>query len=316
MYSIVDAFHQGALVASRSDLATLQVVGPDRARWLQGIVTNDLSNLDADCGIYTLLLDKKGKILADATVVVEGEALLLAVPSSVAPTIHAHLDRYLVMEDAEVRADDQPARWIQIVGPAADRGLAAARDADVPLVGSMVSFAGVGGALLRVPEHSVSRVVEACTRLPATVAVDVDTLDSIRPVVGWPGFPADFDQDCYPQEVGLDDRAISFNKGCYLGQEIVVKMRSRGHPARTLLRLVAACSQGCDVWPAGEPVVSSAGEPIGATTAAVRFGSEIVAFALVKWSAAKIGAEVVVRGVAARTAPAWGKLPGLDPHRI
>ncbi len=316
MHPIVAAFHQGALVVSRPNLATLQVVGPDRTTWLQGMVTNDLSSLDAGRGIYTLVLDKKGKILTDATVVVAGDALLLAVPSSVAPMIHAHLDRYLVMEDAEVRMGDDPARWIQIVGPSADRVLAAARDADVSLVGSMVSCAGVGGALLRVREHSASRVVEACTRLPETVAVDIDVLDRLRPVLGWPGFPADFNQDCYPQEVGLDDRAISFNKGCYLGQEIVVKMRSRGHPARTLVRLLAACSQGCEAWPLGEPVVSTAGEFIGAITTAVRFGAEVVAFALVKWSAAKIGAEVLVRGGAARMAPAWGMLPGLDPQRI
>lgn len=308
MSQLVDAARQSALIVPRPDLRTLEVTGEDRLSWLQGIVTNDLAPLQHQRAVYALCLNKKGKIVADMHALRASPSILLSVHHSVAAETLAHLDHFLVMEDAEIRAVEPPHQWLHVIGPQAPRVLQAAASHDGLIAAAPASFPEWGGAVLLCRSDALDAIMHAFASLDGVASADLETWDRIRPILGLPRFPIEFDTDCYPQEIGLDERAVSFSKGCYLGQEIVVKMRSRGHPSRTLVRLVAPSDHAVPLWAESTDVLGANDAQIGRVLSAARSELQDIAFALVKWSDAKPGAVVRVGGRDARLAQAWGTL--------
>ena len=311
MIQLVNAFRGGALLVARSDLSTLEVVGPDRTSWLQAVLTNDLAPVSQGRGVYALSLNKKGKIVADLVVAACGETLLLSVHDTVAQEALDHLDRLLVMEDAEVRRRPEPLSAVHVVGPAAPSLLQAARRSDGLVAAVPALLAGHEGAALWFHAGAQDRfLTQVCSESANVRCTDAPTFDRVRPLLGWPGFPADFNPECYPQEAGLDDRAVSFTKGCYPGQELVVKMRSRGHPSRSLVRVVAPGEGRNQPWAAGTSVLDAAGAKLGVVTSAALLPDpfRLVAFAMLKWSQSNPGTSVRVDGIEGRLTSAWGLL--------
>jgi folate-binding protein YgfZ len=224
----VAAARQGALVVPRVELATLLVTGRDRVSWLNGLLTCDLVKRAPGAAVYGLAVGRSGRVLSDATVVFDdaGDRLLVAVPDGArADELRAHLDHYLVMEDAEVAAGAGFEAWA-VHGPLAGEVLAAGVRAGA--LGGSLDATGLGGAIVLAPGDRSPEVAAAIAGGVRGAAIGDDAgWEALRLERGVPRFGADFGADTYPQEAGLERTAVSFDKGCYLGQEVVCMLERR-----------------------------------------------------------------------------------------
>lgn len=188
------AVHANGGVVRRTDRRVLAISGADRATWLQGLVTNDVQNLAEGDSRYAAWLTPQGRMITDMNVVAQGDRLLLDVPALLAADLRDRLDGLIFSEDAQVT--DESGRllvWTVIATTLVD----------------------IVGATLPAEYKTLTEV-------------DLDTFDVIRIERGVPKFLADMDDDTIPLEAGIEDRAISFTKGCYVGQEIIVRVTHRG----------------------------------------------------------------------------------------
>jgi folate-binding protein YgfZ len=295
------ASRENVLVVPAADRAAILITGKDRTSWLNGLVTCELAKRERGQGAYGLLVEKKGRIQTDLFLVPsadEAEATLaLAVPASLRESLLSTLDHYLIMEDAELSASDLV--FFVAHGPRAAelRSLA-------PYAGT-VDLLGTGGLVLGVPADGAAALE---TRLRETVATlggvfaDDATWDAVRIEAGLPRFGAEVDATLYPQEAALEKLAVSFSKGCYLGQEVVYMLQERGHVKRKLVPLDLDLDQG-DALPAvGTAVTTPAGEAVGEIKSAAIGPSsgKHVAIAMVKWAHAKQDTELRVGDRTAR----------------
>ena len=283
------------LVVPARDRAAILVTGKDRTSWLNGLVTCELANRErgdgeGPQGAYGLLVEKKGRIQTDLFVVPDASesALALAVPVSLRESLLTTLDHYLIMEDAEVA----PADLVFLVahGPRASELRALA-----PFAGT-IDLLGHGGMVLAAPAGEATafeaRVTAEVTKLGGVVADDA-TWDAVRIEHGLPRFGVEFDTTHYPQEAALETLAVSFQKGCYLGQEVVYMLQERGHVKRKLVPLDLDAG---DVPRVGAAVTTAEGEAVGEIRSATLGPSsgKPVAIAMVKWAQAKPGTELNV----------------------
>lgn len=220
-------------VRRRDDLALVRVYDDDRRSWLNGQITNDISKLEPGGGVYALTVNLRGKILADLWVFDRGDDLVLVVPKSARASLLAHYDRYIVMEDVEV----EPLDGLVVLtaqGPrAGDLAPEGAHAAD---------RLGSGGFDVLVDEtDAATRMADLVARATELGGGQVGDAgwEQARVLAGVPRFAVDFGEATLPQEAGLADRAVSFTKGCYLGQEVVCMLENRGKLRRRLVNLEA-----------------------------------------------------------------------------
>lgn len=211
--------------------AALRVTGPERESWVQGVQTNDVRAAPAGGAVYTLFLGARGRVVADGHVFRSPDALVLTTRPDRLEALHAHLDKLLIMEDAELsRAEGlHRLRWAPGGGPLAARA-AASPEVAAALEGVRGSPDALGFELL-VDEATAQRLLAA---LPERA--DPEALEALRLWRGVPAWGQDFDAESTPLEAGLD-RAISFDKGCYVGQEVVAMATFRGRVQWNLVRL-------------------------------------------------------------------------------
>lgn len=290
------AARESVLLVPAADRAAIAVTGKDRATWLNGLVTCELLKREHAQGAYGLLVEKKGRIQTDMFIVPSGDdtTLVLAVPQSLKDSTMATLDHYLIMEDAELTTPDLV--FFVAQGPrAADlRALA-------PFAGT-VDLLGHGGVVLGAPAAEAAdlraRLEAEVTKLGGVVGDDA-SWDAVRIEHGLPRFGVEFDTTHYPQEAALEKLAVSFSKGCYLGQEVVYMLQERGHVKR---KLVPIDLEG-DALPAtGTAVTTPEGEAVGEIKSATlgTVSNRATAIAMVKWAHAKAGTELRVADVTAR----------------
>jgi len=286
-----------ALLVARPDLATLSVSGPDRATWLQGVVTCDVASLAPGDGRWGLVLSRTGKLLSDVLVVATESALLLGVPRTSVEAVERWLAGFLVMEDAELENATASWSWFSFHGPAGQAAAARLSTVVSGFVGK-IDTTGLGGAVVVVPAPRVADV-EAAARADAvvTVASDADW-QRLRVERLVPLFGVDMDERQSPHEVSLDRRAVSWDKGCYLGQEAVCMLEMRGKVKR---RLVVLEIEGEAAPTTGTPVVDGEGKAVGETRSAAPspIGGAPVAMALLGEPGTAPGTRVSVGGVAA-----------------
>jgi folate-binding protein YgfZ len=262
----VEAARRGALVVPAPELAVFVVTGSERLTWLNGQLTCDLAARQPGDAVYGLAVALKGRIVSDVILVVDAERVLMLAQRQAADLLAASLDKYLMMEDAQVepRIDAWDA-WL-VHGPRAGDVLAAARA--VGGVGGALDRTGLGGAVVLAEGEARARVREALERAAADAGGmmgDAEGWDALRLERGVPRFGADFDGETYPQEASLEKTAVSFSKGCYLGQEVVCMLEMRGHVKRKLVPLVM---QGGQVPARGTPLLDDAGAAVGEVTSA------------------------------------------------
>jgi hypothetical protein len=280
----IEKAKHAAIVVPAADLATLVVTGGDRRSWLNGLITCDLAPMKEGEAAYGLFVTQKGRVLADAIVLLDGVRVLLAVPRGPLGELKTSLQHYLIMEDAELSDGEFEVSLIH--GPRAEEVRKAMVSAGA--AGASLDRTGLGGAVVFAPRDTFARVQDA--RDSALVAVEgalVDDAawDAVRIDRRVPRYGADFDAATYPQEAGLEKRAVSFSKGCYLGQEVVCMLEMRGHVKR---RLVAMSVAG--TAPArGAEVKDEAGEIVGAITSVVAEPGGARAMAMVKRASAEPG---------------------------
>ena len=265
--SYVAARNAAGLIARTSGL--IVVSGRDRASYLQGLLTNDVVALTAGQGCYAAYLTAQGRMISDLWVYELGDTMLLVLPRTTKDVVLAKLDQFIFSEDVQLGDLSDTFASLSVVGPDAARLLAHALGVDAadldgwPLHGNrrwvvdgqpviVVRSADLGEPGFELVA-SLAQVGALGTALRALGAVDVDddTAETLRVEGGVPLFGRDMDEETIPLEAGIEERAISFTKGCYVGQEVIIRVLHRGHGrvARRLVGLTLAPQQ--DVPPSG-----------------------------------------------------------------
>ena len=229
--------------AAAHDLGWLKRVivrGEDRFRWLSGMVTNKVNDLEDNTGTWNLVLNAQGRIQGDLTVWREGDELELQIETGQFERLMAHLERFIVMDDVElVELGEETA--LGLTGPASNEvlGRLSLPTLPEPMTAMRVEWNGLDlrivrgyGALaphyeLWTPEAGVRSRVWGALQTAGASAVGSASWDAVRIAEGIPAYGIDMVERDLPQETS-QMRALNFNKGCYLGQEIVERVRSRG----------------------------------------------------------------------------------------
>jgi tRNA-modifying protein YgfZ len=304
--SQVEAARRTVLAVPAPELAVLAVTGSDRVSWLNGLVTCDLAGWGTDPAgeaRYALLVARSGRVLADPILVADGERVLAVVAAGLVDPLRAHLDHYLVMEDAEVAPAAGAFEAWMLHGPASPAVLSAARAAGA--TGSSFDRTGLGGAVVLVPldrAATTRAALDAAVRDAGGLVGDAAGWEALRLERGVARFGVDFDDKTYPQEASLEKAAVSFNKGCYLGQEVVCMLEMRGHVKRKLVSIVLdgedGTNGGAEPPRSGSAVADEAGSTVGSITSLVLSPTlgVPVGLAMLKRAQAVEGARVVVGG--------------------
>jgi folate-binding protein YgfZ len=260
--SQVEAARSSVLAVPERERATLAITGHDRVTWLNGLVTCDLVKGEPSEARYGLFVGRNGRILADAAVALGAEELWVAVPAVSVESLRPHLEHYLVMEDAEVSDRSVEFEVWSLHGPRSAEVLAGAKAAGS--FGGALDRTGLQGALVFVPKARSEGFVTAVREAGGVVGDDAGW-SALRLERAVPEYGRDFDETTYPQEAGLEKFAVSFNKGCYLGQEVVCMLELRGHVKR---RLAALVLQGGEAPSPRDVVLGGDGSAAGEVTSA------------------------------------------------
>jgi folate-binding protein YgfZ len=313
--------------------AILSLTGTDRLDFLNRILTNQTwdkqtkSGLAAGEGCYAFLLTANGRIVTDLNVLERGDSTLLEMEFRQLATVQSFLQKYIFTE--KVRLESKIGQWHQIAlhGPGAAKVIGDWSDnatdlTSLPQLGSLATtvrgiavtcwrddVTGAPGYHMIIPADS-ARVVwmELISRFGPTLATGSDEQPrrpALRPV-GWavfnarrieagrPLFGIDFDETVLPAETGLLDRAVSFAKGCYLGQEIVARMHARGQ----LARKIAGFRMSDDALPvAGTGVLDADKNPIGTVTSSTIspvLSNASIGLAMLKRPSFEIGSKIAI----------------------
>jgi folate-binding protein YgfZ len=262
----------------------VELAGPDAVEYLQGQLTNDVAALAPGRGCYALLLNPKGRILADARVLMlSPETLRLDTEPEALGELLSNLTMYKI--GRQVAVTDRSAEWelISLIGPQArDRAGLAVPAAENSFAESeldgvrTLSIATDTGLDVAYAPADRARIRDALA-LRGAEPVGMAAAEVLRIERGRPRFGIDMGADNLPGELGLEQRAVSFSKGCYVGQEPVARMYHRGHPNRHLrgLRVSAPVHREEPVW-SGERRVGAV------TSAGVSPGRGPIALALVR----------------------------------
>jgi folate-binding protein YgfZ len=290
----LDAARSAVLVIEEKGLGALAVTGKDRLTWLNGLVTCELAKRAPGDAVYGLAVAKSGKVMADVIVVVDEARAIVLVPASEVEPLRAWFDHHLIMEDAELAVGAVTA-W-SAHGPRANEVLAAARV--VGAVGGALDRTGRGGAIVVAEDERASRAIAEATSAAAGVVGDASGWEVVRVEHGVPAFGIDFDAATYPQEAGLEKTAVSFSKGCYLGQEVVFMLQNRGKVKK---RIAALDVQG-DAPARGALVSDASGAEVGTVTSAVFSPTlgRVLALAMVKRALAEVGSDLRVGAAVAK----------------
>ncbi|CAN5716998.1 glycine cleavage T C-terminal barrel domain-containing protein [soil metagenome] len=276
-----DAACSDVAVVDRRDRRFLRVHGRDPVRMVQGLITNDIANAAADRAVYAAVLTAKGKMVADLRVLRRGAELLLETDRRAIDPLTAHLRKFVPPLFARFESADDAWSELSVLGPRArallddvlgidlpqttSEGTAVDATLDgAPIVVITSSHVDVEGFDLLVPASAVdsawARLVEAGAR-----PVGHATFDVLRIEAGRPRWGAELGDSTIPLEAGLRERAISESKGCYTGQEVIVRILHRGH-VNWLLRGVLLGDAAAPAYDA--PLVNAAGRQVGRITSA------------------------------------------------
>lgn len=254
----------GLAFRHRHEQGILRVTGRDRLAWLNGLLTNDVIN-QTTC--YAAWLTPQGRMITDMFVSSSASETRLEVPAPLAASLAARLDGLIFTEDARIADASEELLAVEVCGPSAAAGQDAVQ-ASLP-EGMGLDFRAVNrpvpGAVGYVPRKQFPGVLEALTHSGATPLDDV-TAEILRVEAGVPRFLVDMGEDTIPLEAGLD-HAISHTKGCYVGQEIIVRIRDRAH-GRVARHLVGLRIEGDAVPDVDQPVLLD-GRQVGRLTSAV-----------------------------------------------
>jgi len=273
LHAEYEALTQGCGLVDRSERGKLALTGPGAVEFLNGQVTNELADLRPGEGRYAAFLTNKGKMLGDLRILAVGvdTADALATGSNAAGSpgellldtervaLQALFDmirRYKIGYHVELHKRTLESGLLSLVGPSAGACLTRARGPELPAAEHSHAPGEIGG----VPVRAIATAegvdvlcdapnldtVRASLTDAGAVNVEEATAEIVRVERGRPRYGVDLDESVIPQEAALNERAVSFTKGCYVGQETVARLHYRGKPNRHLrgLRLTAPAAPG------------------------------------------------------------------------
>lgn len=267
------ARHRGRIVVS----------GRDRATYLQGLLTNDIPALTEGHGCYAAYLTPQGRLISDLLVYELGDVILLTLPLSTKDTVLAKLDQFIFSEDVQLGDVSDTFGSVVVVGPDAALAVNALIGVDVatlaalpvhgnlrgtasgqPVIVLRVDDTGEPGFELLVPAEALD-AVRALLMAAGAVDADEATAEQLRIEAGVARFGADMDEETIPLEAGIEAQAISFTKGCYVGQEVIIRVLHRGH-GRVARKLVGLTFDPAAAVPAPGTVLHADDKEIGRIT--------------------------------------------------
>jgi folate-binding protein YgfZ len=268
----------GAAWFDRTEEGRIEVRGADRIGWLQGLLTNDVAALRAGQGCYSAYLTPQGRMITDLRVLVRDRACWLDLPATASERVLQRFETFIISEDVELQDLRPTTIRLSVHGPTSTHVVARAlaqndvtsgatlaglrEHEHLALATPMGEVVVASSFDLGVPGYdayadaSARDALATALEYGGAVPLGADTWEVCRIEAGRPRYGADMDEDTIPLEAGLEDRAISFTKGCYVGQEVIVRVRDRGQGrvARRLMGLVA------EVHAPGAPAVVSVGD--------------------------------------------------------
>jgi folate-binding protein YgfZ len=249
-----------AVIGAIQPRVQLAVAGKDRASFLQGLLTNDIQALQPGAGCYAAWLTPQGRMLTDLHVLESAGMTLLDVPAFTAAATLARLEQFLFSEDVALSSLESSLGGVWIHGRQAPAILQRVLEGAVgldewtdyrhqpveftggPVVIARIDQLGVPGFCVYVPPAQVTAFTAALNEAGA-VAASHDDIDAARIEARYPLFGVDMNEDTIPLEAGIESRAISTTKGCYVGQEVIIRVLHRGH-GRVAKKLVGLAVDG------------------------------------------------------------------------
>jgi folate-binding protein YgfZ len=285
------AARRSAVVFDRSAEGKIVFTGSDRRSFLHGLLTNDIVNLTNGTGVYAAYLTPQGRMVSDMRVIETGDQLLLAVDGSIAPALSARFEKLIFSEDVQVRDATGELDQMGVHGPAAAAAIGQVTGISVAALANQYDNVssprlttivrddafGVPGFDIYV-ERGEGTVLRSKLEAAGVASAGDDVYETLRVEAGRPRFGIDMTTDTIPLEAGIEDRAINFAKGCYVGQEVIVRVRHRGH-GRVARRLVRLVLPNAAVPSRGDRIFAGARD-VGEITSAVRLPNTGDAMAL------------------------------------
>jgi folate-binding protein YgfZ len=246
------ALRERAGVLERPGRRLFAIGGADAAEYLQGQLSNDIEAPAAGGGCYSALLDRKGRMQGDMRVLRTGDGFLIETEAEAGDAVLRHLEMYRIGRDVTIEDISAQRLTVSVIGPAAHEvalggPLApehAHREAEVGGV-ACIAVATDAGIDLLLPADE-ARPATAALLAAGAEPVSEDAAEILRVESGRPRFGRDMGTATIPQEAGINERAVSFTKGCYIGQETVARLHYKGKPNRHLrgLRLSGPAAGG------------------------------------------------------------------------
>jgi tRNA-modifying protein YgfZ len=307
-----NAAHNAAALIDRSSQGTIALTGGDRASFLHALLTNDIARLTSGQGVYAAYLTPQGRMISDMGVIETGARMLLTVERDIAAPLAERFDKLIFSEDVQAKDVTNDVIAIGVHGPSAARMIQQA---------SGISVIGLADQYDNITSGSVTIVRDDALGLPGydvyvpaggadvmrtklveagAVTASEETGETLRIEAARPRFGIDMNTDTIPLEAGIEDRAISFTKGCYVGQEVIIRVMHRGHGrvARRLVSIVVidgtVPARGSKIQ-LGDRVVGE----ITSATASPKLGTAL-ALAYVQREHAVPGADLTISGSQAR----------------
>ena len=245
------ALTRGVGFAALTGRTILSITGSDRISFLNAFCTNNVKALQPGCGCEAFITSPQGKTLGHVFIFCEADRLVLDAAPGQASELIAHFDKYVISEDVQFVDLTSDLCDLLVAGPAAAEVLANLARSEVPtnlLSHAAAVIAGMSASVCRVEyagpasffvqaQAAARAAIEQALAAAGAVRCDAAAVESARLEAGFPLLGREITSDNLPQEIGRDSRAISFTKGCYLGQETVARIDALGHVNRQLVGL-------------------------------------------------------------------------------
>ncbi|WP_242337411.1 MULTISPECIES: CAF17-like 4Fe-4S cluster assembly/insertion protein YgfZ [Anaeromyxobacter] len=238
--------------------ALVRATGKDAKDYLHRMSTQDLNRLRPGESAYSTFLNAKGHLLAEGHVLAQEEGLLLDLAPQALPDALAHLERLVIMDEVVFEDLSSALRVVPVLGPEAARRVEGRAPGAQRLAHDRRGTPGVD--VILPPQEAEALRAELVAE--GAVALEDSDLEALRILGGVPRFGADVDSTRLPMEAGLTRAAISFTKGCYIGQEVVLRATARGHLQRGLVQLALPAGAGPGTR------LTAAGQEVGVVTSA------------------------------------------------
>jgi folate-binding protein YgfZ len=251
-----DAAKQRVALFDTSWHATFRLTGRDRVKYLHAITSNNIQALENGCGVLALLLNPQGRILSELEIYVEAESVLVRTHASARERTLATLKKFIIASDVKVQDLTEAIGSVALEGPRAARAVEQVcglkfdempamdiRDVTADGIPWQIvrrSHFGEAGAEFVGGREALAPLWDkllVAVRRESGEPIGMNALHALRLEARVPWYPADFHEAMIPHEAVLENTHISFHKGCYTGQEIVERVRSRGHVNRKRVSL-------------------------------------------------------------------------------